>query len=414
VNDDPPRPALPSAPSPELSQELLDRAGRLAGVGGWSVDLIAQAVYWSPQTCLIHGLPPGSSVELEAAMAFYPEPGRSTLRAAFEHTRVSGEPFEVELPFITADGRSIWVQAIGEAQREAGRTVRVFGAFMDVTRRRQMQAGVAEARARTEELRREQALRAQAERHAEELDRLLRERNEMLDVLAHEVRQPLNNAQAALQAALQGDHAEGAAGEPLRRAHSVIQSVVMGVDNLLAVSSLLVGADDTERFDVELELLLQIALADLNPADRARVQQQRGTLIQTVRVDAGLMRLALRNLLLNALAYSPPGSPVVLRTSEVPAGGGFAEGTAAVAIDVIDQGAGIPPELLPRLFQRGVRGATPAPADAQNQNRAPGRTSHGLGLYIARRAMALQQGEVVVLHTGPQGTAMRVVIRDEA
>ncbi|WP_204265529.1 hypothetical protein, partial [Enterobacter hormaechei] len=51
------------------------------------------------------------------------------------------------------------------------------------------------------ELAQEQRLRRQIESHAQELDQLLRERSEILDVLAHEVRQPLNNASAALQSA---------------------------------------------------------------------------------------------------------------------------------------------------------------------------------------------------------------------
>ena len=54
---------------------------------------------------------------------------------------------------------------------------------------------------RQSELTRERSLRAEIEHHAEELRRLLHERSEMLDVLAHEVRLPLNSASAALQSA---------------------------------------------------------------------------------------------------------------------------------------------------------------------------------------------------------------------
>lgn len=43
--------------------------------------------------------------------------------------------------------------------------------------------------------------RAQIEHQAAETERLLAERSQMLDILAHEVRQPLNNASAALQSA---------------------------------------------------------------------------------------------------------------------------------------------------------------------------------------------------------------------
>jgi PAS domain S-box-containing protein len=72
-------------------------------------------------------------------------------------------------------------------------------------------------------LRREQRKRAEVERRAAELNALLAERSEMLDVLAHEVRQPLNNASAALQiaaAALADPASRAHAAERLRRAQA--------------------------------------------------------------------------------------------------------------------------------------------------------------------------------------------------
>ena len=56
---------------------------------------------------------------------------------------------------------------------------------------------------------------------------------------------------------------------------------------------------------------------DLPPADAARVRIQRDTATRTASMDASLMRLALRNLLSNALKFSPPDAPVTLRIAEV-------------------------------------------------------------------------------------------------
>ncbi len=56
-------------------------------------------------------------------------------------------------------------------------------------------------------------------------------------------------------------------------------------------------------------------------------------------------------------------------------------------------------ELLPRLFERGVR-----------VRHRDGRTSHGLGLFIAHRALQVQGGELLLLHSGAQGTALRLVL----
>lgn len=100
-------------------------------------------------------------------------------------------------------------------------------------------------------LKRETALRAQIEQHAAELDRLLQERTEMLNVLAHEVRQPLNNASAALQSA-QGA-LRGRADDPVsgrvEQAQQVLGEVLGRIDNTLAVASLLARPGSIPRHE---------------------------------------------------------------------------------------------------------------------------------------------------------------------
>jgi signal transduction histidine kinase len=254
---------------------------------------------------------------------------------------------------------------------------------------------VTELLARTAELQREQTQRAEVERQAAELNALLTERSEMLDVLAHEVRQPLNNASAALQsaaAALADPSSHAEAAERLRRAQGVMHVVLSGVDNTLAVSTLVGGnaPPATLDADADIDALLAVAIGDMTPGDRARVRIERATDTRTASMDPGLMRLALRNLLANALHHSAPERAVTLRVCD-------SDDPLALVIEVIDRGPGIAPALLPRLFDRGARG----------RDRS-GRASHGLGLYIVRRALELQGGRAELASTGPQGTTMRL------
>ena len=106
------------------------------------------------------------------------------------------------------------------------------------------------------------------------------------------------------------------------------------------------------------------------------------------------MRLALRNLLSNALRHSPAGAPVSVRLAD-------SEEPLGLVIDVCDQGHGVEAALLPRLFERGARGAVPASGMSQ-----------GLGLYIVRRVMELHGGQVRLIDTGPAGTTMRLLVAD--
>lgn len=223
----------------------------------------------------------------------------------------------------------------------------------------------------------------------------LRERSEMLDVLAHEVRQPLNNASAALQAAttvlVAGGH-QAATGS-LTRARSVIAEVQASIDNTLAAATLLVRAQQIVRTDADVDALIGVAIADMPPQEAPRVQVRRETATRTASMDVSLMRLALRNLLFNALRASPAGSPVVVRVTD-------SDEPLALVLDVIDQGPGIDPALLPRLFE---------PVDGVRLARTEGRRK-GLGLQIVRRVMDLHGGSVQVVETGPGGTTIRLVV----
>lgn len=491
--------------------DFLERSARLAGVGAWQFDLASRRLAWAGPMWQLFDLPPDAPVpSLAQAESYFAAPARAVIRHAMLQAMEHGSPFDLELPFVTARGRSTWVRATGEAQCVDGRPMRVVGALQDVTRRRLAEQAlhaqaeqlrllydqtpaallsidisghvlsvtdawllrlgrsraevvgrpladfmtsesserlvalclpalwrdrridrwafqflrqapapalsvllsaivepdgnrpprralaciddVSDVLSRHAELRREQEQRLEVERHARELDALLREREQMLDVLAHEVRQPLNNASAALQsaAALAQEKGDDAASRRLRRAQDVVGEVLAGVDNTLAVAAMLASPAQPAVADVDIDMLLAVAIADMPAAQRGRVHVERLAATRTATMDLALMRLALRNLLANALAHSAADRPVIVRVSD-------SDEPLALLIDVIDQGPGIDPAVLPRLFERGAHGPRPG-----------GRASHGLGLYIVQRVMERHGGRARLLQTGPQGTTIRL------
>ncbi|MBQ0942212.1 PAS domain-containing protein [Ideonella sp. 4Y16] len=126
------------------SQALLERTGRVAGVGGWAMDLATQRVSWTAETRRIHEVPPDYEPSLETAIAFYSESSRPLVTAAVERGLAEGTPWDLELQLVTARGRSIWVRAVGEVEFADGHPVRMFGAFQDITERRAAEAARAE------------------------------------------------------------------------------------------------------------------------------------------------------------------------------------------------------------------------------------------------------------------------------
>jgi diguanylate cyclase (GGDEF)-like protein/PAS domain S-box-containing protein len=120
--------------APTFAERVLETSG----VGGWELDLVTDKIRWNRITFAIHDLRPGQPPPLAEALSYYPPAARETLVAAVEKARQDGVPWDLELPFITARGRHIWVRSCGRAMREDGRITRLSGAFQDVTARHEL------------------------------------------------------------------------------------------------------------------------------------------------------------------------------------------------------------------------------------------------------------------------------------
>lgn len=227
-------------------------------------------------------------------------------------------------------------------------------------------------------------------------DALRMQRDDILSTLAHEVQQPLSNAVAALDGAIA--QMVSHAGEPaaaldrLRRAGGVLHGVIAAIDNTLANSVLLAQRDQPALHDVDIDTLIELACTDINPQDRWRIARTRSTPTRTARMHPGLMRLALRNLIANALAYSPPDSVVTVNVAE-------SDAPLALLLEVCDLGPGLETQQLPDLLARGARGG----GDSQP-------AGHGLGLYIVRRIMEMHGGTIDAQAIVPRGLLMRLTI----
>jgi diguanylate cyclase (GGDEF)-like protein/PAS domain S-box-containing protein len=117
------------------SEEFLEQTGRLAQVGGWALDIATGKLTWTAETYRIYGLPADTRPDVDAAIDFYAPEARPVIRSAVETAMVDGTGWDLELPFIRADGHRIWVRALGSVTFDEGKPVRLSGAFQDITRR---------------------------------------------------------------------------------------------------------------------------------------------------------------------------------------------------------------------------------------------------------------------------------------
>ena len=107
-------------------------------------------------------------------------------------------------------------------------------------------------------------------------------------------------------------------------------------------------------------------------------------------MDEKLLRSILENLLTNAIKYSPPGSNIDFSL-------GCDQGQAIFQIR--DEGIGIPPEDLPRLFEPFHRG--------KNVENIPGT---GLGITVVKKYLDVQRGKIVLDSQVGVGTTVTVTI----
>ena len=134
----------------EEDRAQLEEISQVANVGGWTLDLVSQTLKWSAQTRKIHEVPDDFEPQLESAIEFYAPEVRDVVRAAVESSMATGEGWSLELPLITAKGRSIWVRTVGKAVLQDGVPIRAFGAFQDITAERAQHLELTAALARAD------------------------------------------------------------------------------------------------------------------------------------------------------------------------------------------------------------------------------------------------------------------------
>ena len=124
-------------PDHNRQQALFEAAQRLASVGGWEYDFTTEQFYWTDEVRRMYELPPEYEPTLQRAISFFHPADQPAVHTAIDAAVDDGESFESEWRLETAEGSQRWVRVHGTPQREAGETVRLQGAVVDITERKQ-------------------------------------------------------------------------------------------------------------------------------------------------------------------------------------------------------------------------------------------------------------------------------------
>ena len=224
----------------------------------------------------------------------------------------------------------------------------------------------------------EAAARAEATRQNQEL------KSALLDALAHEFTTPLTSIKAASSALLDDG------GTPQRELLTIIEEETDRLSSLVAetiqMARIEAGNLRLERQPHEVAAVVSAALGKLRlQLEDREVRVEIAASLPPVLVDAELAGLAIRQFVTNALKYSDPRTPILVRASL---------DADAVVISVKDSGPGIPEGILARIFEKFYRAAGGALS-------VPGA---GMGLAIARQIVEAHGGRIWVDSRVGQGS----------
>jgi signal transduction histidine kinase len=219
-----------------------------------------------------------------------------------------------------------------------------------------------------------------------EVDRL---RRDLVANVSHELRTPITGLQATLENLVDG--VEQPDPETLASMHRQVERLGRLVAQLLDLSRLEAQADPLHREEFPIGELLAAASANGHRgAARVVVDVQPPSL--TAYGDRERIHQVVANLVENAVRHSPAGADVLIRAHRDREG---------IAIEVLDEGPGIPPAEAERVFDRFYR------LDAARSSEDGGT---GLGLAIARWIVDLHGGRIHADRRDPHGCRMVVVL----
>jgi two-component system phosphate regulon sensor histidine kinase PhoR len=229
-----------------------------------------------------------------------------------------------------------------------------------------------------------------------ELRRADRVRRDFVANVSHELRTPLTAVRGYVEALLDG----GADSASSRRFLEIISRHTLRMErlvrDLLRLARLDAGQEPREHVACTVSSLFAGVEADLvalSEARRVDVEHDITPDAQTVHGDPAALHDILRNLLENAINYSPEDGTVVM---------GCRRSGSRLVLTVTDEGRGIPEADLPRIFERFYR----VDKARSRGERDPGGT--GLGLAIVKHLVELHEGTVTAANRREGGAVFTV------
>ncbi|HAI76003.1 MAG TPA: hypothetical protein DCM08_07105 [Microscillaceae bacterium] len=223
-------------------------------------------------------------------------------------------------------------------------------------------------------------------------------KNKLFSIIAHDLRSPLNTLTGLLELTrLESNLSAEDLKKLLAQLDQNVKNNIDLLENLLTWSSIQLNQD---KILVQKELFPLLGLVEKILALNLPKAQHKDIQIQLdippdlmIKADKQLMDLILRNLLQNAIKFSPKQTTIAIRATSLE--------NNRVEIQIEDQGVGITPEKLPHIFDLDIDKSTRGTALEGGS---------GLGLFLVHESVLAQGGGIRVISRPNKGTQFILTI----
>jgi signal transduction histidine kinase/ActR/RegA family two-component response regulator len=284
-----------------------------------------------------------------------------------------GAPYRPEYRIARSDGQEVWTESSVTLFADAsGRPQRLVGAMQNITRRKQVERELVQAK--------------------EDAEAANRAKSTFLATMSHEIRTPLNGVLGMAQA-MAVEPLSGAQRERLDVIRQSGETLLAILNDVLDLSKIEAGKLDLENASFDVSEVAEGALAAFMAVAKdkgvALNLQVEAKAAGVYRGDAMRVRQILNNLISNALKFTEVGA----------VGVSVGRSKRELVLQVRDSGIGISPDQLRSLFQKFEQ------ADASTTRRYGGT---GLGLAICRELAQLMGGDIEAASAAGEGAVFTV------
>jgi signal transduction histidine kinase len=366
-----------------LAEKVESRDARLemmlsaSGTGFWEWDVETGELTWSETIYRQHGLEPGPPAPSFDTYieTIHPE-DRESFHTAIATALEDAGVFELDYRVVWPDRSIHWTHGAGRLFRDdAGRPLRMIGTGQDITERRRI---------------------------LEDRDRLLADerragafREAFVDVISHELRTPITTIMGLAQILARPGRTDDEVSRTalLEDVRSEAERLHRLVEDLLVLSRVERGRLEVEAEPTEPRRLLErIVMHEGRELPSITVETDLEPDLPIVAGETTYVEQIVRNLLNNAAKYSPLGSRVVVSAHRV---------DGSVVVRVTDDGPGIPPASVERIFELFYRDPTSSRLVAGS----------GIGLFVCASLVEAMGGRIWASRPSAGGTEVGFSLR---